>query len=194
MTTTARNKTHLAKLLGIAKSAVSAQAGRGMPVHSLEAAQAWRKENIDPGRKKGSRLDKFYQPHQRQPQPAPQPEAVAYANDLMEAADTALDAGQRIDDLMPGLRAALRAVPVPRRESVDLYLPVMKVLLKDVLDVLPDPAKNPTDADGTPFYLNGVTMTDEEAQFVGAIWYEIAAGELVFDLDALADFYGTARP
>ena len=70
----------------------------------------------------------------------------------------------------------------------------MRVLLAHVLDVLPDRATNPTNDDGSPFYSDGGAVTEEDANFKGAIWYEIAAGELVFDLDALAAFYGTAVP
>ena len=191
--TTPRNRTHLAELLGIAKSAVTAQAARGMPTDSLEAAQAWRKAKIDPARKKGSRLDKFYQPRQPAP-PAPLPDAVAHANELMEIADAALQAGHAIWALVPGLRAAMRAVPVPERESVALYLPVMKLLLKHVLDVMPAKDGNPVDRDGDPIYCNGADLSDEEANSVGADWYQIAAGELEFDLDTLAQLYGTATP
>jgi hypothetical protein len=62
MTTTPRNQTHLAELLGISKSVVCEQAARGMPVLSLEAAQVWRRMNIDPARKKGKRYDQHHQP------------------------------------------------------------------------------------------------------------------------------------
>ena len=194
--TTPRNQTHLAELLGIAKSAVSAQAKRGMPTDSLQAAQMWRTQHIDPARKKGARLDAHYRPSQRdQPtQQAPEPATVAHAADLMNVAHAALEAGQPIDALVPLLRAALRAVPVPERASLGLSLPVMRALLKHVLDVLPDPSARPTDQDGSPFYIDGETLSADDAEFTGAIWYEIAAGELVFDLDALAAFYGTAAP
>ena len=195
--TTPRNRTHLAELLGIAKSAVSAQAKRGMPTDSLEAAQLWRTQHLDPARKKGARLDAHYQPSRpaQRPQPAPASDTVAQATGLLKVAESALAAGQCIDALVPALRAALRAVPVPERASVDLVsLPVMRVLLAHVLDVLPDRATNPTNDDGTPFYSDGEAVTDEDASFMGAVWYEIAAGELVFDLDALAAFYGTAVP
>lgn len=194
--TTPRNQTHLAELLGIAKSAVSAQAKRGMPTDSLEAAQLWRTQHLDPARKKGARLDAHYEPSRpaRRPQPAPASDTVAQATGLLKVAESALAAGQCIDALVPALRAALRAVPVPERASVELSLPVMRVLLKPVLDVLPDRATNPTNDDGTPFYSDGKAVTDEDASFMGAVWYEIAAGELVFNLDVLESFYGTAAP
>lgn len=61
MATIPNNQTHLAELLGLSKGTVSAQAARGMPTTSVEAAQAWRQENIDPARKKGQRFDRHRQ-------------------------------------------------------------------------------------------------------------------------------------
>ena len=196
MTTKPRNQTHLAELLGIAKSAVSAQAKRGMPVDSLEAAQEWRTQHLDPARKKGARLDEHYQPTRpaQRLQPAAVPDAVAQATRLMERADAALSSGQSIEALVPALRAYLRAVPEPERASLELSLPVMRVLLAHVLDVLPPKDQNPRAQDGAPFYCDGAQLTREDASFAGSVWYEIAAGELVFDLDELAAFYGTAAP
>ena len=191
MPTVPKNQTDLANMLGIAKSAVSAQARRGMPTDSLEAAQAWRKAKIDPARKKGSRLDKFYQPRQ----PAHQTDVRTRAVDLMAQAADALEAGLDITPMVPGLRRALASVPPEWRDDLgELPMPVIRVLLRDVLAALPDRATNPTNDDGTPFYIDGATLTDDEAQHTGSIWYEIAAGELVFDLDALATHYGTTAP
>lgn len=193
MPTVPKNQTALANMLGIAKSAVSAQARRGMPTTTLEAAQAWRKENIDPGRKKGSRLDKYYQP--RHAQQAQQTDARACVIDLMAKAAEANAAGLDIDPMIPGLRRAMAAVPPEWRDDLgELPMPVVRVLLRDVLAVLPDRATNPTNDDGAPFYIDGAELTDEEAQFTGSIWYQIAAGELVFDLDALAAYYETTAP
>lgn len=59
MTTVPRNQTHLASLLGVAKSCVSTQVKRGMPITSLEEALAWRKENLRPARVKGTRFDQY---------------------------------------------------------------------------------------------------------------------------------------
>lgn len=74
MTTTPKNQTELAGLLGLTKGTVSAQVKRGMPTTTLEAAQAWREQNIDPARKKGQRYDQHHQddqPEAHQPTPAP---------------------------------------------------------------------------------------------------------------------------
>lgn len=61
METIPTNQNHLAELLGLSKGTVSQQVQRGMPTTSLEAAQAWRAQNIDPARKKGQRYDQHYQ-------------------------------------------------------------------------------------------------------------------------------------
>ncbi|MDP2443288.1 helix-turn-helix domain-containing protein [Rhodoferax sp.] len=70
--TTIKNQSHLAELLHISRATVSQQAKRGMPVDTLEAAQAWREANLDPARRKGQRYD---QHRQHDPQPASQPAA-----------------------------------------------------------------------------------------------------------------------
>ncbi len=188
MPTIPKNQTDLANMLGIAKSAVSAQVRRGMPTTSLEAAQAWRRDNIDPARKKGARLDRYYRP--RQVLPSPEADALAQVAALMATASDALERGLDIEAMVPALRGALTAVPPELRDDLGtLPMPVMRVLLRHVLDVLPDPENNPTDEAGDPFYIDGTTLSDGDAKAAGAIWYEIAAGEVVFDLDALADYY-----
>ena len=48
--------------MGLSKAAVSINAAKGMPITSVEAAQAWRDEHIDPARRKGQRFDKYYKP------------------------------------------------------------------------------------------------------------------------------------
>ena len=52
MTTTPRSQNHLAAMLGISKATCSEAVKRGMPVDSLEAAQAWRARHLDPARRK----------------------------------------------------------------------------------------------------------------------------------------------
>lgn len=56
------NQTQLAQLLEISKAQVSALAKRGMPLDTLEAAQIWRAQHIDPARRKGQRHDKNRHP------------------------------------------------------------------------------------------------------------------------------------
>jgi len=173
MQTIPKNQTHLAEMLGIAKSAVSAQARRGMPTTSLEAARSWRESNLDPARRKGTRFDENYQP-QRKPAPTSSRSLVDQASKLMDAASALLDANQSIDALVPSLRAALHAVPPPERDDVGLMLNVMKYLVADVLAMC-DPDPDALLEDGSPR-----PMTDTEAQDVGEFLYQCAAGEWVF--------------
>jgi len=133
------SQNEIARQLGISGPTFSAQVARGCPANDLLAAQAWREININPTRRKGIRFDRHYQPpaQQRQPTPPPGHTPAAQAAALMAAASALLEADQTIDALVPTLRAALRAVPPPERDSVGLLLPVMKVLLADVLAMMP---------------------------------------------------------
>ncbi len=70
---TPTNQTHLAQLLNLSKAQVSALAKRGMPTDCVEAAQAWRQQNIDPARRKTQRHDQHRV--QDDPQPATHPAA-----------------------------------------------------------------------------------------------------------------------
>lgn len=170
-----RSQNHLAQMLGIAKSTVSQHAKRGMPTDSLEAAQAWRRKHLDIARRKdvrpavalaGDRL-------------------AARASDLQSVAQTDLDNGGDIADMIPMLRASLAAVPFSERDRVGLLEPVMRVLLGHVLDQLPPRDGNPTMSCGAPVYTDGAAMSTDEAQEAGEFWYAVAAGELVFGKVAL---------
>jgi hypothetical protein len=178
MLTIPRSQNHLAELLGIAKSICSRHKSRGMPTDSVEAARAWMNATLDPGRRKGSRFDQYYQApprNQRRPAP-PMPTLAAQASALMAAADALLEANQPIAALVPSLRAALHAVPVHERDNVGLILPVMNVLVAHMLALWPDDKAALCD-DGSPAWCNGETMTDSEAQEMGEFWYQVAAGE-----------------
>lgn len=182
MTTTPRNRTHLAELLGIAKSAVTAQAARGMPTHDLAAAQDWRRRNIDPARMKGIRFDAHYQrrPVQTPARPAaiPEPAWFELAALALDLAELVLNSGQSIDPLVPTLRLALHCVPEHERPALLLPVSVMDVLVKHVSDALPSPETNPVNDDNTPFYVTGNTMSEADAQELGTFWYSVAAGEV----------------
>lgn len=180
MPTIPRSQNHLAELLGIAKSAMSLQARRGCPTSSLEAAQAWRREHIDPARRKGQRFDKYRQPQRRVQAPieAPDPSLAAQASALLAAASALMETGQTIEALMPSLRAALHAVPLPERDDVGLPLDVMEVLVTDVLALLPPRGSGALNDDGSPVWRDGATMSDADAQEVGEFWFSVAAGEL----------------
>jgi len=177
MTEIPQSQSQLAGLLDLSRSAVSRLVARGMPTSSVEAAQAWRKANLDPARTKGNRCDEY-----RRGRPA-----VHTADEvqrlrvsaLMEAAAAVLDAGQRIDRLVPSLRHALAAVPMRQRDAVDLDLGVMRVLVDHVISRLPPRAENPRNDDGSPVWCDGAALSDQEAQEAGEFWYAVAAGELL---------------
>lgn len=177
MPTYPRSQNHLAELLGIAKSMCSKLKSQGMPTDTLEAAQAWRKAHLDPGRRKGSRFDQYYQAPQRQPTLPTEPSLAEQASALMAAASALLETDQSIEALMPSLRAGLRAVPPTDRDDVWLYADVIKLLVADMLALWPTD-RNALCDDGSPVYLDR-EMTDSEAQVMGEYWYSVAAGEIV---------------
>lgn len=166
----ARSQTHLAEMLGISKATVSEHAKRGMPIDTLEAAQAWRRKHLDIARRKDVR-------------PTESPAGArlaARASALQSVAQTDLDGGRNIADLIPALRSSLAAVPFAERNRVELLEPVMRVLLAHLLDQLPPRDSNPTTSCGAPVYTDGAAMTNDEAQEAGEFLYRVAAGELFF--------------
>jgi len=183
MTTIPRNRTHLAQLLNISKGMVSRLAARGMPVDTLEAATSWRKANLDQARRKDVRFDPYRQVQTRSTPLADEPHVlgavVAHAEKLLDLAAAALGAGLNIGSLVPGLRAALAAVPPSgRRDGIGLPLAVAAVLCADVVAVLPRREDNPLNDDGTPVYCTRSEMSDEDAQYMGRFWYQVCAGEI----------------
>lgn len=174
MQTIPKNRTELAAWLGIAKSAVTEQAKRGMPVDSLEAAQAWRAANLNPARVKGSRFD----PSKLRPPQQDPGEAVKRAAAMLDLAHAELDAGRDIDRLEAHLRAALRAVAPPLRDSLPLHADVIRYLVRHVLALLPDDQDALND-DGSPVW--DEDLSDGDAQACGEFWYGVACGEWVLN-------------
>ena len=166
METIPKSQNHLAQLLGISGAMASKCAKRGMPVHSVEAARAWRESHLDPARRKGQRFDGAYQP--------PPSRSAALATDLLEAAQLALDAGLTITALVPGIRAAMHHVPPPERHQVGLQLDVMRVLVGHVLELFRSFEADAQPGDEPIF---SPLKNDNEAQEMGRFWYEVAAGE-----------------
>lgn len=166
MNETTPSQAAIARAIGVAKSRITALKAQGMPVHSIEAAQAWRRTHLNPARTK---------PPPRPPaNPAPSP-AVLTAQDLMEAAGLVLAAGGSIDPLIPGLRRALRAVPPHQRDDVELNPEVMRVLLAPLLALIDsEKAASPDTTEPPP--------EDDEAKAEAGSWlYAIACGEIKFN-------------
>lgn len=167
-------------MLGISGAMVTKLAKRGMPTDTLERAERWRKRHLEPGRVKGTRFDSNYQPR---PQATPVlsvplGSCLAVASGFLDAASLALSASGRIDALVPGLRAAMAAVPAHERGHMLLPVNVMDVLTADVRALLPPTADNPSCDGGQPSQRDGDPMGDDEAETMGVFWYKVAAGEI----------------
>lgn len=169
MNETTPSQAAIARAIGCAKSRITALKAQGMPVHSIEAAIAWRRTHLNPARTK---------PPPRPPaHPAPSP-AVLTAQTLMEAAGLVLTAGGSIEPLIPGLRRALRAVPPHQRDDVELNPEVMRVLLAPLLELIDrEKAASPDTTEPPP--------EDDEAKAEAGSWlYAIACGEVNINLPA----------
>ena len=65
-----KSQNHLAELLGISRSTCSDSVKRGMPVDSVDAAQAWREAFLDPARRKQAKpAPEVLQPLEQPPEP-----------------------------------------------------------------------------------------------------------------------------
>ena len=139
-----------------------------MPTDSLEHAAAWYTRNVDQVRSIGNRLSRG-----APMPPAPRRDgsaALARAAALAAAAHHMLEAGafEQIED---ELRAALRAVPSEARAALKLPLDVFRELTRGVFDSI-EAHKEPGD------FVEG-SMSPEDAEWLGAFWYQVAAGEMV---------------
>lgn len=156
--------------LGLSSANMTKLRKQGCPMDSVESVRAWR-------------LDRQHIA-QRKPEPrraaSPHLRRLAHAEACMQAAAAMLEAGASLDAFAPTLRAALAAVPTRARDQVHLQLDVMKVLLAPVLALVPPRGSNPINDDGTPTYVE--QMSDDDAHFAGAFWYEVAAGEWDFSI------------
>lgn len=156
----------IAAAIGCAKSRITVLKGMGMPVHSIEAAIAWRRTHLNPARAK---------PPPRPPTHPTPSAAVLTAQELMDAAGLVLAAGGRIEPLTPSLRRALRAVPPAQRDDVELNLEVMRVLLAPLLELIDrEKAANHDTTEPPP-------DDDEAAAEAGSWLYAIACGEVKFN-------------
>ena len=174
----------IARALGLAKSRVTAMKKQGMPVHSIEAAQEWRRRHVAPivrntRRAAPTRVPVGY-PSELAAMPGPlQPflrlayipeAAVKHAAALGELAAVAIDNGT-FDAIEPALRLALSAVPKSHRSMLPgLPFKVWDALCADVLAVCGVDLK---DSEDTP-----PLQEQAEVEFMGDFWYQVAAGEI----------------
>ncbi len=158
----------IAEALEIDAAMVTRYKARGMPVDSIESARSWKLANVRP------RISTPRRPSQ--PHPAVSSGAAcAVAEQLMDASSALLDAIGDITPFVPALRAALAAVPKSERASMLLHVKVMDVLTSHVMDRINREQLGIGDPGGSAY---GAEMSDEEAAWMGAFWYSVAAGEI----------------
>ncbi len=168
---TSPSQAAIGRALGICPASVTKCKQLGMPVHSIEAARAWREHNIAPTmhklhRKSPMPLDPPH--HQQQPSAA-----LRHAMALMGVAAETLEAGKPIEAMVPSLRAALHAVPQHERDT-NMHAPsdVLDVLTAEVATALEELKK----AGDCPSIEH--PMSDDELDELGKFWYQVAAGEI----------------
>lgn len=174
----------IARALGLAKSRITAMKKQGMPVHSLEAAQEWRRRHVGPIVRTSARNAPTRQPTaspvdfaalsgplQALLGPPASPEAaIQKAIDLVALAAVAIDNGT-FKVIEPVLRLALSDVPAAYRHRMPaLPLAVWDALCSDVFALCDVDMENLDDAP---------KLSDpEEIEYLGAFWYQVAAGEI----------------
>jgi hypothetical protein len=165
---TSPSQAEIGRALGLSPATMSKYKAMGMPTDSVQAVRAWRNANIKPTAHKMMT--------KRTPRPAPplQPSgAIPHALALLDIAAAALEAGQSIAAMVPTLRAALHAVPEHERNAAMLLpLNVMNVLVAEMVNAMAVWDK----VDGRTH--SSEPMTEEDADFMGRWWFEVAAGEV----------------
>lgn len=139
----------IAKALGLSEAAITKCKRLGMPLHSVDAARAWRKANIRAmvtSKTAGS-------------------DEIDALQALWPVARAALQAG-RPDLVLPTLQAAMRAVPEDERHLVDLDGAVMDALCRPMAEKI---------LAGEQALV--ARLSDHDAEAMGAFWYSFAAGE-----------------
>ena len=150
-------QSEIAAALQIDKSLVSRYRKRGMPVHSIEAARAWKFSHVRP------RIGSAWPP-----EAAPPSAQLHAAQALADHAGELLAAGGDVAALVPAVRLALAAVPEHERADVGLSRELWDVLVDRVLALVPDEEKN-----------SDAHMGPAEEEDMGDFWYRVAAGEVV---------------
>ncbi|MEG1971366.1 MAG: hypothetical protein RR101_14745 [Burkholderiaceae bacterium] len=93
------SKSDIAKALGVSAPMVSKYVKAGMPVYSVEAAQVWREQNIDPSLRKEIRQPMASRLAAAPPQCAPGPRGarmVIFEDELISAMKAGRRMGQRV--------------------------------------------------------------------------------------------------
>lgn len=166
-------QTEIAAELGLSKAALSKLKKAGMPVHSADAARAWRAAHLHPGRVRDD--------------PGPSPRTlIERASALIPLACQALEAG-RFDLVAGELRRAMRAVPVSHRAAVSIPLELWEALIgaATVADIREGAAKHAAATAQTPTPAGVHDPQDaidgdahmSDAECGGNFLYSLACGE-----------------
>lgn len=162
------SQTALAAALGIGPAMVSRYKVKGMPLHSIEAAQAWRDANVRvrlTPEADSSSTGKALEGEQ----------AAARAGALLQAAAELLETGGDVWPMAATVRQAMAAVPPEQRSRVLFPVSIMDWLTEDVARQVKqgDPAG----------LLYGTLHLGRPARGdrvdMGAFWYAVAAGEIL---------------
>lgn len=175
------NDAALARVLGLSKAAVSRAKKRGMPTDCADAARAWRDKNLNPALRKD--VNTYSKAASGYAGSVVDPRArIERVRALMELADAAIDT-RTFEALREPLCQAMRDVPADHRASVLLSAKVMDALLGDfpsmlITSMLSDPpAATPASANSPAPAVGGTSMSDHEAEVMGAFWYAMACRE-----------------
>ena len=157
----------LAAALGIDPAMVSRDKRKGMPIHSIEAAQRWRDENL----RVRYTPEKDYGAVTR----AIDGESAAkQASSLLHAAGELWEAGGDVFPMLYTIKQAMASVPPSQRNRVLVSFEVMDLLTAEV--------RLFKDRDDFFDLIEGKCYPcDKEAGddgFMGAFWYSVAAGEV----------------
>lgn len=158
----------LAAALAINPALVTRYKRRGMPVHSIEAAQQWRDDN----------LRVRYTPerdHEAVERAINGEKAVKRVNALHQAAGELLDKRGELHSLLPMISQAMAEVPPSQRHRVQVSAGVMDLLAADVLRVHHQ-GGDVIEATEGHFYPCDLEGGDDA--IMGAFWYSVAAGEM----------------
>jgi len=162
----------IGRAMNLSASAMTKLKKQGMPMHSLEAALAWRVRHV--------RL----RMSSSAPHASSAAEHLARLTRMWPIGRAALEAGA-FDIVADELRAALAAVPAAARPSVQVDPAVMDALLLDRAGLAPPPSV-PRDAARS-------ACADACPDEAAAAWYAIAAGEPITSAQLAAIAPGLAR-
>lgn len=162
-----QSQASIGRALGLSASSMTKLKGMGMPVDSVQSAHAWRESNIAPT-VHTSALRRTVSQHPINSKPSG---SFVNAQSFMSMAAADLVDGKSIEAMIPYLRSALAAVPDAERDALLVSPLVMDLLTSGIADCLTTDSAGLGDANKP--------MSDDQAQYMGRFWYQVATGEIV---------------